>query len=101
MKEGVRYTGIASEEELKNSFGIPSAARMKQGPVAVIEGVRHLKGTTVCASDLRAGAALMVAGLGAEGKTVVTNGQYICRGYAGLEKKLAALGGRVRLMESR
>lgn len=71
------------------------------GPVAVIEGVRHLKGTTVCASDLRAGAALMVAGLGAEGKTVVTNGQYICRGYAGLEKKLAALGGRVRLMESR
>ena len=42
MKEGVRYTGIASEEELKNSFGIPSAARMKQGPVAVIECVQEI-----------------------------------------------------------
>ncbi len=71
------------------------------GKVAVIEGVKRLHGSRVSATDLRAGAALMVAALGAEGRTEVENGQYVCRGYAGLEEKLAALGGRVRLMESR
>ncbi len=42
MKEGVKFTGIPSEEELKNSFGIPSIERMKQGRVAVIECVQEI-----------------------------------------------------------
>ena len=42
MKEGVSYTGIPSEEELKNCFGIPSEERMKKGRVAVIECVQEI-----------------------------------------------------------
>ena len=42
MKEGVRYTGVPSSEELKSCFGIPSGERMKKGPVAVIECVQEI-----------------------------------------------------------
>ncbi|HIW49204.1 MAG TPA: UDP-N-acetylglucosamine 1-carboxyvinyltransferase [Firmicutes bacterium] len=71
------------------------------GRVAVIDGVRCLQGCVVKATDLRAGAALVVAGLMAQGETVVENGQYIQRGYGALEQKIERLGGRIRLEEGR
>lgn len=62
------------------------------GRVAVINGVDKLSGAAVEASDLRAGAALVLAGLCAQGETVVENGQYIQRGYDDIDKKLRKIG---------
>lgn len=62
---------------------------------AVVWGPAHLRGATVCARDLRAGAALVLAGLSAEGETIVTNGAMIERGHAALERRLQALGARI------
>ena len=63
--------------------------------IAVIQGVEKLRGATLYASDLRAGAALMVAGLIAEGRTVIHNLEYIERGYEHFEEKWQGLGGLV------
>ncbi|MBE5780684.1 MAG: UDP-N-acetylglucosamine 1-carboxyvinyltransferase [Clostridiales bacterium] len=65
------------------------------GRVAVIEGVDHLKGAPVEASDLRAGAALIIAGLMAQGETQVGELRHIDRGYAHLEEKLRSLGAEI------
>lgn len=71
------------------------------GRVAVIEGVRQLFGAPVEAADLRGGAALVVAGLAAQGQTVVTGVHHIDRGYERIEKALCALGAQVeRLPDS-
>lgn len=59
---------------------------------AIIEGVEKLTGTQVEATDLRAGAALVIAGLIAEGVTEVTNVKHIDRGYERFEEKLRSLG---------
>ncbi|MGI6169393.1 MAG: UDP-N-acetylglucosamine 1-carboxyvinyltransferase, partial [Christensenellales bacterium] len=64
--------------------------------VAVVEGVERLSGALVRASDLRAGAALVVAGLMAEGETEISNIKYIDRGYERIEDKLIALGADIR-----
>ena len=66
-----------------------------EGRLAIIEGVRRLTGTRVNAPDLRAGAALVVAGLMAEGETEIGNVGYIDRGYHRLEEKLGSLGAGV------
>jgi UDP-N-acetylglucosamine 1-carboxyvinyltransferase len=63
---------------------------------AYVTGVRRLKGAKVMAHDLRAGAALVLAGLVADGRTTVTDIEHIDRGYDGLENKLASLGARIR-----
>ena len=63
-----------------------------QGKVAVVEGSRDISGATVEAKDLRGGAALVVAGLGAGGRTVVKNINYIERGYEALEENLGNVG---------
>ncbi|MEX1377064.1 MAG: UDP-N-acetylglucosamine 1-carboxyvinyltransferase [Eubacteriales bacterium] len=65
------------------------------GDVAVITGVEELSGADVMASDLRAGAALIVAGLMAQGKTVISNTKYIDRGYEGIVEKLKSIGADV------
>ncbi len=62
------------------------------GRVAVIEGVENLSGATVWATDLRAGAAMVIAGLVANGTTTVENIQLIDRGYENIKDKLKALG---------
>ena len=62
------------------------------GKTAVIEGVSHLTGAPVCACDLRAGAAMVVAGLAAQGVTEVDQVYYIERGYQNIVEKLAKLG---------
>lgn len=66
-----------------------------EGRVAVIEGVEHLSGAPVEAADLRGGAALVVAGLAAQGETLVSGIRHIDRGYESLEGSLCALGARV------
>ncbi|WP_061996947.1 UDP-N-acetylglucosamine 1-carboxyvinyltransferase [Clostridium sp. ATCC 25772] len=66
-----------------------------EGRVAVIDGVEKLKGANVKATDLRAGAALVIAGLVAEGTTVVEGIQHIDRGYPNIEEKFKHLGGDI------
>jgi len=67
-----------------------------EGRMAVIEGVPMLTGAPVKATDLRAGAALVLAGLTAEGITEIHNIQYIDRGYENLEDKLRSLGADIK-----
>ena len=65
------------------------------GRTAYIEGVPQLRGAPVTATDLRGGAALVIAGLMAEGITEIYNPGFIARGYEKLEEKLSALGGDI------
>ncbi|MCK0512012.1 UDP-N-acetylglucosamine 1-carboxyvinyltransferase [Aromatoleum buckelii] len=66
------------------------------GNTAVVQGVERLQGATVMATDLRASASLVIAGLVAEGETVIERIYHLDRGYERLEEKLAALGAHVR-----
>jgi UDP-N-acetylglucosamine 1-carboxyvinyltransferase len=66
------------------------------GNTAFVTGVRELDGATVMATDLRASASLVVAGLAARGETLVDRIYHLDRGYEKLEEKLSALGARVR-----
>ena len=66
-----------------------------EGQIAVIEGVEELSGAPVYSHDLRAGAALVIAGLIAEGETSIENVNYIDRGYEKLEEKLTKLGAKI------
>lgn len=66
------------------------------GNTAVVQGVARLEGATVMATDLRASASLVVAGLVAEGETRIERIYHLDRGYERLEDKLAALGAKVR-----
>lgn len=91
-------TSIITENIFENRFKhVPEMIRMganirTEGKIAVIQGVNRLKGAQVNASDLRGGAALVLAGLNAEGETIVENIHHIDRGYEGLEQKLRSLG---------
>jgi UDP-N-acetylglucosamine 1-carboxyvinyltransferase len=67
-----------------------------QGTSAVVRGVDRLQGAKVMATDLRASAGLVVAGLVAQGETLVDRIYHLDRGYEALEKKLGALGARIR-----
>lgn len=67
--------------------------------MAVISGVEKLQGCTVHACDLRAGAAMVIAGLAAEGETIVEDIQYIERGYEDLVGKLEGLGANIKRIE--
>ncbi len=69
------------------------------GKTAMVSGVEHLYGATVCAHDLRAGAALVIAGLAAQGTTHVEHIHFIERGYEKLVQKLTALGADIRRIE--
>lgn len=91
-------TSIISESIFENRFKqVGELRRMGaditiEGRVAVVKGVKKLSGAYVEAPDLRAGAALVLAGLIAEGTTVVSNVWHIDRGYEQLEAKYASLG---------
>lgn len=67
-----------------------------EGNTAIVTGVEMLKGAPVMASDLRASAALVIAGLVAEGETVVDRIYHIDRGYECIEEKLQLLGGKIK-----
>lgn len=66
-----------------------------EGHSALIQGTEELEGTQVSATDLRAGAALILAGLAADGKTEVNEIYHVDRGYVGIEHKLNAVGAKI------
>lgn len=83
---------------------VPELARMGAGISVlggkiVYQGPNDLTGANVKATDLRAGAALVTAGLMAEGRTEITNIEFILRGYANIIAKLTALGADIQLIE--
>ena len=71
-----------------------------EGNSATIEGVERFSGARVSAPDLRAGAALCIAGLAADGITIVDDIVYIQRGYERFEEKLRSLGGVIEKVSS-
>ena len=71
-----------------------------EGKTAIIKGTRKINATTVVCTDLRGGAALVIAGLMAKGKSRVENIGYIQRGDENLENKLGSLGAKIKLEES-
>lgn len=73
----------------------------REGPSAIISGVRQLSGACIMASDLRASAALVLAGLAAEGETVVKRIYHLDRGYECLERKLNYLGADISRVEDK
>jgi UDP-N-acetylglucosamine 1-carboxyvinyltransferase len=68
---------------------------VREGPTAVIHGVTRLSGANVMASDLRASAALVLAGLAADGQTNVRRIYHLDRGYQRLDDKLNRLGAQI------
>ena len=86
--EGVWDNRFQYIDQLKRT-----GAKIKvDGRMAVVEGATKLSGAKVTATDLRAGAALVIAALRAEGETTIKNIKYIDRGYEAIEEKLTALG---------
>ena len=69
------------------------------GKVAIIEGINHFDGAPIQACDLRAGAAMVIAALAAQGTTEISNIQYIERGYEDIVGKLRAVGADIRVVE--
>jgi UDP-N-acetylglucosamine 1-carboxyvinyltransferase len=67
----------------------------REGPHAIVQGVSGLSGAPVMASDLRASACLVLAGLAAKGKTTVSRIYHLERGYENIERKLEKLGAKV------
>lgn len=101
MLSTVPGTSLVVENIFENRFRVADelkrmGAQIKvEGRMAVIEGVEALHGTQVKASDLRAGAALVVAGLMADGKTEIADAVYVDRGYHDLEGKLRSIGAEI------
>jgi UDP-N-acetylglucosamine 1-carboxyvinyltransferase len=80
---------------------VPELSRMgarlvKHGSTVVVQGVDRLIGAPVMASDLRASASLIIAGLAAKGETVVSRAYHLDRGYAAMEKTLSQLGANIK-----
>ena len=65
----------------------------------VIDGVERLSGAPVRALDIRAGAALVVAALGAEGETVISEAHHLDRGYEGFTDRLSAVGVQIERLD--
>lgn len=99
-------TSIITESIFENRFKyLDELARMGavikvEGNSATIEGVEKLSSARVSAPDLRAGAALCIAGLATEGITIVDDIVYIQRGYERFEEKLRSLGGVIERVSS-
>ena len=70
-----------------------------KGGIIIAKGKEKLYGADVSATDLRCGAALVLAGLRAEGYTTIDNVSYIDRGYYKIEDKITALGGNIKRVE--
>ncbi len=98
----VEGTSIIIENIFENRFQIADelirmGANIKvEGRMAVVEGVQGLYGTKIKATDLRAGAALVIAALMADGQTEIYNTHFIDRGYHMLEEKLTNLGVKIK-----
>lgn len=98
-------TSVIEETVFENRFGqagdlIRMGADIRvSGRTAVVRGVERLHGMAVTARDLRGGAALVLAALGAQGETIVENAALIDRGYVHLENTLTALGAEITRIE--
>ena len=94
----IKGTSIVVETIFENRYmHVPELRRMgadikMEGRVAIIKGREELEGACVEASDLRAGAALILAGLFAKGRTEITGVRHIDRGYENIHLKLRGLG---------
>ncbi|MDO6591657.1 UDP-N-acetylglucosamine 1-carboxyvinyltransferase [Loktanella sp. D2R18] len=94
-------TSVLEEKIFENRFmHAPELIRMGanievQGGTATVHGVERLKGARVMATDLRASASLVLAGLAAEGETVVSRVYHLDRGYEHIEEKLSAVGAQI------
>lgn len=95
VEETIYESRIGHIQEL-NRMG---ASIRNEGRSAFISGVEKLRGAVVEASDLRAGAALVLAGLAAKGETTVRNIHFIDRGYEAFEKTLTSLGASIRRVQ--
>lgn len=101
MLSTVKGTSIAIENIFENRYRYVSELNRMgakitiEGKTAIIKGVRRLSGANVNSTDLRGGAALVVAGLSAKGTTKVKNIEYILRGYENLDIKLNELGAKI------
>ena len=95
-------SGVISETIFENRFmHVQELVRMGadirlSGHTAIIRGVQRLTGAPVMASDLRASASLVLAGLAAKGTTTVQRIYHLDRGYEHIENKLNAVGARIR-----
>ena len=100
-------TSVITENIFENRFmHVAELRRMGaditvDGHTAVVRGVGHLSGAPVMATDLRASASLVLAGLSAEGRTTVGRVYHLDRGYERLEKKLSALGADIRRVKEK
>lgn len=98
-------TGVVIETVFENRFmHVAEFNRMGadikiEGRSAVVHGVKQLHGSNVNATDLRAGAALILCGLLAEGETTIGEIYHIQRGYVDIDKKIRALGGNIEIIE--
>ncbi|MCG0274721.1 MAG: UDP-N-acetylglucosamine 1-carboxyvinyltransferase [Thermosediminibacteraceae bacterium] len=98
-------TSIITETVFENRFKHAEELRRMgadikiNGNTAIVKGVRKLTGAAVEAKDLRAGAALVIAGLAAEGKTVVEGISYIERGYERFAENLRTLGAKIENLD--
>ncbi|MFI5363407.1 MAG: UDP-N-acetylglucosamine 1-carboxyvinyltransferase [Elusimicrobiota bacterium] len=100
MTLAVGFTKV-SETVFENRFmhaaelGRMGAQIAVSGSAAVVAGVEQLSGAPIMASDLRAGAALLIAALAAKGRTTISRVYHVDRGYEAVERKLARVGARV------
>jgi UDP-N-acetylglucosamine 1-carboxyvinyltransferase len=98
---------VISETVFENRFMHVSELRRMgadihvEGRSAIVKGLDGLSGAPVMATDLRASASLIIAGLMAEGITEVSRIYHLDRGYDGLEKKLAALGADIKRVKEK
>ncbi|MGN1300662.1 MAG: UDP-N-acetylglucosamine 1-carboxyvinyltransferase [Clostridia bacterium] len=98
-------TSIITENIFENRFKyLAELKRMgaknnQENSVAVIRGVKKLSGANVKSTDLRGGAAMVLAGIAARGITQVNNIEYILRGYENIDKKLRKLGANIQIKE--
>ncbi len=98
-------TSLFEETIWENRMGhVPSLNKMGanikvNGMNAIINGPTKLKGCEVIATDLRGGAALVIAGLAAEGTTIITDVEHILRGYENIKGKLTNVGAKIELKE--
>lgn len=93
INESIWESRFKHMDELKKM----GASVLVEGRTAIIEGVSKLSGANVRATDLRAGAAMVIAGLIADGKTEISDIEHIYRGYPDIEKKFKALGADIRV----
>lgn len=94
-------TSIVTENIFENRYKFTQELKRMgakiniEGKTAIIKGVKRLHGANVESTDLRGGAALMIAGISARGTTKISKVEYVLRGYENLDKKLNTLGANI------